>query len=145
MSYHQLRLGALVFTVAFVLNAAWEVPQGVLYGGERQSLLITFRHCLPAILLDALFTAALYALLLRSRRQSFPQLTRLGFLLLGLFGVITAAGVELVALAFGWWSYGASMPRVPGLGVGLLPVVQLGVLTPLTFLLLRAVLKPAPR
>lgn len=132
--------GALVFGIAFVLNASWEVLQSPWYSGERQTLLTTFLHCLPATALDALFTVVLYALLLRSRNHSFPQLTSLGFLLLGVIGLITAVIVELVALSFSWWRYRASMPRVPGLGIGLLPVLQLALLTPLTFVLTRGML-----
>ncbi len=138
-------MGARVFAIAFVLNAAWEVPQAFLYSGERQSLLTNFLHCLPAILLDAIFTVSLYALLLRSRSCSFPQLTGLGFLLIGVIGGTTAVVVELLALSFGWWSYGISMPLVPGLDIGLLPVLQLGLLTPITFLLLRALLSNLSR
>ena len=140
-----MAMGARVFAIAFVLNAAWEVSQASLYSGERQSLLTTFLHCLPAILLDAIFTVSLYAVLLRSRDCSFPQPTVLGLLLIGIIGGTTAVSVELLALLFGWWSYGASMPLVPRLDIGLLPVLQLGILTPLTFFLLRAVFKPAPR
>lgn len=144
VTYHRLTAGALVFAIAFVLNAIWEVLQIPWYSGERQSLLKTFVHCLPATTLDALFTLALYALLLRSRDHSFPQLTSLGVLLLAVIGATTAVVVELVALSFGWWSYSASMPRVPKLGIGLLPVLQLGILTPLTFVLVRTLLKPTP-
>lgn len=72
----------------------------------------------------------------------FPNSAVLDFLLLVVIGATTAVAVELVALSLGWWSYTASMPRVPELGIGLLPVLQLGTLTPLTFLLVRTLLKP---
>ena len=142
VAYHPVAMAALVFAIAFVLNAVWEVLQTPWYSGERQSLLKTFLDCLPAITMDALFTLALYAPLSRLRTHSFPQLTSLGFLLLGAMGGIAAVVVELVALSFGWWSYRASMPRVAGLGIGLLPVLQLAFLTPLTFLVARGLLKP---
>ena len=145
MSYHLWVMRTRVFAIAFLLNAAWEVTQASWYSGERQSLVMTFLHCLPAIVLDALFTLAIYLILLHWRGRTLAQLTRLGLLLLGVIGGTTAVVVELIALSFGWWSYGASMPLVPKLDVGLLPVMQLGFLTPLTFLLLRDLLRPTLR
>ena len=34
------------------------------------------------------------------------------------------AATERLALRLGWWSYGASMPRVPGTGLGVSPLAQ---------------------
>jgi hypothetical protein len=40
--------------------------------------------------------------------------------------------VEHLALSGGWWSYSDAMPLVPGTDAGLLPFVQLTILTPLS-------------
>ena len=136
-----LRVGALIFILAFVLNGVWEVLQVSWYSGEHASVLETFVHCLPAIVIDSRFILALYALFLRSGERSIPHLTLPKLLLLSLVSVVTATAIEVLAISLGWWDYRASMPRVPVLGVGLLPVLQLGLLSPLTFVLLRALLK----
>ena len=133
---HPLRVGALVFVLAFVINGVWEVLQMSWYSGEHGSLVVTFLHCLPAILFDGLFILTLYALLPHSGGHSIPNLTLPGLFLLGIAGAVMAMAIEVLAVSSYWWSYRASMPRIPLLGIGLFPVMQLGLLTPLTFLLL---------
>ena len=49
-------------------------------------------------------------------------------------GVLATAIIERLALAGFWidsWTYSAAMPIVPGIGVGLSPLLQWGVLPPL--------------
>lgn len=138
---HPLRVGALVFVLGFVLNGVWEVLQMSWYSGEHESLLTTFLHCLPAIMFDGLFILTVYALLRRSAERSIPNLTPPGIFLVGIASAAMAMAFEVFAVSAGWWSYRASMPRMPVLGIGLFPVMQLGLLTPLTFVLLRWMLK----
>lgn len=50
-----------------------------------------------------------------------------------LLGALSAVAVEWVALGEGRWSYSARMPVVPGLRVGLWPLLQLSLLVPASF------------
>ncbi len=49
--------------------------------------------------------------------------------------MLVAVVIERLALNFGRWQYGSDMPILLGLEVGLLPVVQMGVLPLLSVLL----------
>ncbi|OLV17285.1 hypothetical protein BOO71_0005002 [Deinococcus marmoris] len=53
-------------------------------------------------------------------------------------GTLSAFLGERITLALGWWSYRPLMPLVPGLGVGVVPFVQLAALTVVTFEIMRA-------
>jgi uncharacterized membrane protein YadS len=55
-----------------------------------------------------------------------------------LVGTVIAAAIEYRALTGGRWAYGA-MPLLPFTGIGLLPVLQMAILPPLVFRLMRAV------
>ena len=52
---------------------------------------------------------------------------------LATLGFAMAVIVERVALAFGRWNYNEHMPVIPGLDVGVLPILQLTVLVPLSY------------
>lgn len=60
-------------------------------------------------------------------------------------GLLAAVLGERVTRAFGWWSYSDRMPLVPGLDVGVAPLVQRAVLTVVTFDLARHVAPRTPR
>ena len=55
------------------------------------------------------------------------------YAVLATLGFAMAVIVERVASASGMWSYNEHMPMIPGLEVGLLPILQLTVLFPLSF------------
>ena len=50
-----------------------------------------------------------------------------------LLGALCAAAFEWFAQAIGRWTYNENMPVVPGLKLGLWPLLQLTLLTPLSF------------
>ncbi|BDP44737.1 hypothetical protein DAETH_47060 (plasmid) [Deinococcus aetherius] len=118
--------------LAFSLNLAWELAQAPLYtGGSMDGK--HFALCLVAALGDALFALILYALLALVHRDPCWVLRRGpadAVVVLGT-GIAFAWVAESLAGALGWWAYGPGMPLV--LGVGLLPLVQLAVLSLLTF------------
>lgn len=124
------RYTLLLLTIAFLLNAAWEVLQQQVYGLHPEGTLAgqaTF--CLPATFGDTAFIAAIYFAGRRIYRQ--PQwifnLTSWRWVSVLLAGVFTGVMTEILAAHYRWWHYGANMPRVPGIGVALLPSLQLGV------------------
>jgi hypothetical protein len=47
---------------------------------------------------------------------------------LALLGGLISVGLERTALSAGRWAYGSAMPVIPGLGVGLTPVLQMALL-----------------
>jgi hypothetical protein len=140
-----VRYAAVIFGIGLILNWIWEVGQLFAYSANLQAIPIASRfiHCLPATIADALYITAVFqvgTLLLRDRRWIFHWNWR-SVLAVMAAGAGTAMAVEVLALDRGWWSYGPGMPRVPMLGAGLLPVIQLAVLPVFTFLAARLVLK----
>jgi hypothetical protein len=58
-----------------------------------------------------------------------------------LLGGLSAAAFEWFAQATGRWTYYAKMPIVPGLKLGVWPMLQLTLLTPLSFWTARGIVK----
>lgn len=137
-------IGSVVFVIAFLLNSIWEVAQTPWYSGSRSaSLLLTFVRCLPATFLDAVFITVLYfaGWFIRRDRAWIMRLTAREHLALFFVGILAGAAVELGALHYGWWRYEASMPRMPLLGTGVPPTLQLALLSIGTFVLTRRLLE----
>lgn len=116
----------IIFTIAFLLNAVWETLHSVLYASYQDGAISSF-ILLRAALFDAIvisifaFPFLLYEKL-KNRRWLFA-----------LFLVAFAVGLEEWALATNRWVYTEFMPIIPFLGVGLTPVIQLGLLGYISF------------
>ena len=146
----QRRLQALTWTpefnlalFAFLLNLPWELWQVPLF--ERMPLAPHWeavKTCSRAAAGDAVIALVAYwavALVVRHRGWVVvPTASRvLGFTACGL-GITIA--IERLALGGVWmqnWAYSPLMPVVPGLGVGLSPLVQWLVLPPLLIWLMQ--------
>ena len=122
------RRGAGIVLVGFVLNLPWEVLQMSLYAAPGTAFIPAVRSHVGPALVDASIALAIYgigALLFGGPRWTLgmgPR--RWGFLLAA--GALAAVGIEWRALNLtGAWAYAPAMPRVPGLGVGLLPLLQM--------------------
>jgi hypothetical protein len=136
-----LRLQAGIFLVAVLLNLIWEVAQVQLYAFPRRGILIDLVGCLVPSLGDGLMTLAIYWSGWLVFRQAAWVLRpgALGYLFMLLVGFVLAVGVEWNALhRTGAWAYAPGMPLVPVVGVGLLPVLQMLLLPPATFLIVRS-------
>jgi hypothetical protein len=136
-----LGLQAGIFLVAVLLNLTWEVAQMQVYAFPRRGLLIDLVGCLVPSLGDGLMTLAIYwsGWLVFGRPVWIMRPGFAGFALAALVGLVLAVGVEWNALyRTGAWAYGPEMPLVPVLGVGLLPVLQMLLLPPVTFLAVRS-------
>jgi SAM-dependent methyltransferase len=123
--------------VAFVLHFGWEAIQCPIFFVHR-GYVAGWGGMALASLGDVALTWVLHAVVAGvSRRWRWTRgpwsWGQWAWLLGGALGV--AVGIERVALARDLWSYRAAMPVIPGLGVGVVPVLQLLVLTPLTFAL----------
>jgi hypothetical protein len=131
---------AHVFLCAVILNYIWEIGQLPLFAGFATFHFLTaLYHCAWYTLGDATIVISLYTLGAwgHSTWGWGLCLHRLDWLWLPIAGVIVAIVVETLALDFGRWQYSPHMPVLPGLEVGILPVVQMALLPLLSVLLAR--------
>jgi hypothetical protein len=144
------RLQALTWTpefnvalVAFLLNLPWELWQVPLF--DRMPVSPHWeavKTCSRAAAGDAVIAlVACWAVALVVRNRAWvvsPTASEvLGF---AACGVLMTAAIERLALSGRWvqsWSYSPLMPVVPGIDVGLSPLVQWLVLPPLVVWLVR--------
>ncbi|ALW85220.1 hypothetical protein AUC43_09000 [Hymenobacter sedentarius] len=115
--------------LAFLLNYAWELSHCTLYQGVGYDLPHVAFLALAA-LADAIMVGLLYfgfALVYRNGLWARHLSAERIFWLMAAGG--TGATLSEVAhLAAGNWAYTAQMPIIPGIGVGLTPVLQFMVL-----------------
>ena len=123
--------------LARLLNFPWEVLQVPLFeqmpGAPHWQAIKT---CSRATLGDAAIMLAAYwaVAAARGNRTWITKPDTAGVSLFAIVGVLATAIIERLALAGLWngsWTYSAAMPVVPGIGVGLSPLLQWVVLPPL--------------
>jgi hypothetical protein len=126
---------AAIFVVAVLSNYPWELAQAPLYVGLERFRMVVW-HCFVASLGDGLLVLGIFAtgwIVLR-RHRWFVHPGVAGYGVMVATGLIIGVTVEWVAVhILVRWTYTAWMPRVPGLAVGLVPVLQMLVLPPLIF------------
>jgi hypothetical protein len=138
------RLMPAVFLVAVALNYLWELAQGPLYEGVTDDP-SEWWHCFVASLGDGILVCLIDALgcLVFQRRDWFYSGHRMRIPFLILAGIVVGVAVEWIgARVLRRWAYEPSMPLVPGLELGLVPVIQMTVLPAVVFLIVAAALKP---
>jgi hypothetical protein len=127
-----------VAVFAFLLNYPWEFSQVPLFAGVADAPHWTaIKGCAIAALGDAVIMLVAYwfvAVIARSRHWiAVPTAAHL--MLFVAVGVTITVVIEQLALRGLWfksWSYSPLMPVIPGIGVGLSPLLQWLVLPPLT-------------
>ena len=125
-----------ISVVSFVLNAIWENAHAPLYAGYISPL----RHvpmCTRAAFGDVLIVLLMYGLFTLMYKDAwwFKKLNWKSVALLGIVGLEIGVGIEIWALHAQRWNYGASMPIIPRVQVGLTPVLQMMLLPIITFYL----------
>lgn len=125
-----MRILVLCAAWAFPLHWLWETGHGVAYVETRLPLFTRVWHCLPIAVVDTgwsvgLVAAGLFLAAVTRRKAVRWWATAVG-------GVLTAAVVEQWAVREGRWTYNELMPIIPLVRVGLWPVLQMGLVTPLT-------------
>lgn len=129
-----LRHAAWICIIALLLHLVWEFAQcSVFY--RHGSYDASWRGMLRAGLGDVLLTWGVYGVVAASSRRwlwAARPWSRRQLLVYATSALALAIMVEARALAASSWAYTDSMPLIPGLNVGLLPVVQLLLLFPLT-------------
>ncbi len=121
---------------SFILHFSWEMLQMPLYKNMFLDWRSTF-FCALASVADTIMVLLIYygfALLYKNNWwMTRPRLYRL--LILVIAGGAGAALGELRHINLGTWSYSTQMPMIPGLKVGLVPVLQFMLLPSVIYVL----------
>ena len=133
----------LVFAVAVFVNYLWELAQTPLYRDVKFPGALW--HCFVAALGDGflvLFILAAVAVFVRSP-DWYMRPTRQSYLGLAAAGLATGLTVEWWGLHIARrWQYSELMPAIPGTGIGTIPVLQMLLLPPAIFWVMRWLEKP---
>ena len=118
-----------VFLTALILNGIWEFAQSPFYVPHDMM------HCVWAMFWDAGYVIVLYFLLALINRDWFwiKNLDLKNSFIVITVSLFVAIGVELNAMNLGKWNYSSLMPLVPWFRVGLSPLIQLPLLSWLSF------------
>jgi hypothetical protein len=93
-------------------------------------------HCLIASLGDGLLVLLIFAAgwTALHRQDWFVRPGVRGYVVMLAVGLMISVSIEWIAVhIMGRWAYTERMPLVPGLGVGIVPILQMLVLPPLIF------------
>lgn len=130
------RTAVRVLGLALPLFFAWEMAQAPAFTGMPEDWVSATAVCAPAALGDGVIVLALWGaggLLFGDPRWFAPPTLR-RYAVIVLVGIGVQVLVEWVMVyGLGRWGYGPGQPIVPGLRVGLLPLLQAAVLLPLVF------------
>ncbi|RQP21829.1 hypothetical protein [Piscinibacter terrae] len=131
------RIGALTWTpefnvvvFAFLINFPWEFMQAPLFEGmDTAPHWEAVKGCIRAALGDALIALIAFwcATLAAHGREWIAAPTRRAITVYLVVGLGITTMIEALAVRGHWmasWTYAASMPVVPGLGVGVVPLLQ---------------------
>jgi len=125
----------LIFFVAFILNAIWEVLHYRLY--RDLSGIPKYPHLLLATFTDALIITSIF-LVISFKNINLSWIQNPGFYDYSItifLGLLVAAFIETRALKTRRWEYKKAMPTI--LGLGLSPLLQLALTGILTLIVMR--------
>lgn len=126
-----LRLSLYIFSIAYLLNLAWEFGHAPLYVAAFD----IYSHLPIAAVGDGIAILAIY-LVVAIVRRNFLWIKGFGVIELFLVLVLGAAFAsfnEIINVFYlGRWAYTAAMPLLPG-GLGLTPILQMLLLPLLSF------------
>ncbi|GAB6137961.1 hypothetical protein [Halanaerobaculum tunisiense] len=135
----------VVAVVSLVLHGIWEFVQcGVFYTMEGQSILEQYALMISATSGDVGIAVGLYLTLVFTSRDLnwlMKQRNRKDYVISILYALFVSFYFEIHALYHNRWGYSGQMPLFPGTNIGLLPVIQLLILLPLSFIISRYILK----
>ena len=123
-----MELNIAVF--ALLLNFPWEVLQAPLFVGTANAPFIAaIQSCVRATLGDAVIMLLAYWMVsgVAGSRQWIIIPNSRQLLLFVAIGVVITAAIEWLATRGWWvqnWTYSPAMPLVPGIGVGIVPLLQ---------------------
>ena len=131
-----------IAAMAFMLNLIWEVAQGPLYEGFEYDLKhVSF--CALASVADMLMVLILFFgfNLIFCSVSWITYLSPKRVLILVMVGTIGAIIAEMWHTSQSDWTYSEAMPMIPGVEVGLSPVLQFAVLPYLIFMICNRFIK----
>ena len=129
---------ARLFAISFCVNWFWETLQMPAYAAlAQQPWYETVLGCTVASVGDGVATVMAYAVgaVVSVRLRQRTRAGVFGYATLAILGAAIAVAVERFALHTGSWSYSEQMPIVPALEIGLVPLLQLTILIPLSYAL----------
>ncbi len=131
-----------IASIGFTLNFIWENLHSVLYANV-DPLMHILPYYLPATIGDVIAILFFYWLMtqINKNRHWIYDLNFKNTLWLLLFGGILGIVLEIFFMNLGLWSYSSSMPIIPGIDVGLSPVLQMMFLPLLTFYLTKKLIQ----
>lgn len=129
-----------IFAAGFVTNLIWENAQAPLYTGY-EGFGQHFLFCLVASAVDGVVILTFYLIVCSIRGDWFwlfnIRASDIG--MLSLLGVGVAVLFEKWALVRGTWSYTEQMPAI--FGIGLLPALQLAILSNMSIYIIKVALR----
>lgn len=138
MKKNILEICIWVFIFAFLLNFLWESLHSPAYYMEGYSTDFNsyLRMLLVASSIDAIIIVAVFlgiSLMIRDTNWLFKH-DKIYYLISSVLGLVIAAITEFKSVYLqGKWDYNELMPVVPFIGIGILPLLQLMILIPLSF------------
>jgi hypothetical protein len=126
---------APIFIIAVGLNYIWEVAQSPLFAAINNWDSIWW-HCFVASLGDSIILCLIHAIgwAVFDRYDWYIDPGIKGYGLMLASGLVLAVAIEWGAVHIVQrWAYGVRMPVVPGLNIGLVPILQMLILPPLVF------------
>jgi hypothetical protein len=124
-----------IFVIAVILNYPWERTQSVLYRAADGNV-IPWWHCMLASLGDGLLVLIIFGVgwVLFGHPVWFEHPGVQGYVLMAVMGLAMIIPIEWILMyRVEWWSYTVDMYLVPGLAVGVSPIIQMLLLPPLIF------------
>ena len=131
------REASAIYAIAVALNYPWELLQSPLFTSPSHKGSV-WLHCFGSSLGDGLMILMIFlaGCVVFGRRDWFvlPGPRRYVFSIAA--GAILAVVVESVAVhVLQRWAYADAMPVVPGVDLGIVPILQMVLLSPLIFLI----------
>lgn len=133
-----------LFTVSVPFNYLWEMAQSVLFVGMDWTRAFTWLHCFMASLGDGVLVWIIFVVgwftFKRTDWFVYPHGRHYSVMLI--VGLCLGVAVEWIAVRLvNRWAYTEQMPLIPGLAIGLVPVIQMVVLPPAIFFVAAAWIK----
>jgi hypothetical protein len=128
----------LLFALATTVNYAWELAQAPLYVDVTFPMAIW--HCFIASLGDGLLVLVTYAAVAIFVRSPdwYTRPSPRSYMALAAAGLAIGVAVEWWGLHLARrWQYSELMPTIPAIGIGVIPVLQMLLLPPAIFWVMR--------
>ena len=126
----------ILIIISFALHLIWENAHAPLFMGY-ESFTQHFLYCFIATFGDVAFTLLVYWMIgmLKNDFNWIKSMSKNDYLILAIFGICFALGIEYRALLWERWQYSTLMPITPYFKIGLTPVIQMTLLLPFSFYL----------